>query len=92
MSPTKTPSTQREKRRAKRIEEMLDAGITTVGEFHYIHHAADQGDAITQLRLGEASEAGNGVEANLEQAVAWYRQSAERGNADARAALERLGG
>ena len=23
------------------FEEMLDAGITTVGEFHYIHHAAD---------------------------------------------------
>ena len=24
------------------FEEMLDAGITTVGEFHYIHHAADE--------------------------------------------------
>jgi formimidoylglutamate deiminase len=24
------------------FEEMLDAGITTVGEFHYIHHADDQ--------------------------------------------------
>ena len=26
------------------FEEMLDAGITTVGEFHYIHHAADEGE------------------------------------------------
>lgn len=25
------------------FEEMLDAGITTVGEFHYLHHAADAG-------------------------------------------------
>ncbi|MCP4795475.1 MAG: amidohydrolase family protein, partial [Phycisphaeraceae bacterium] len=35
------------------FEEMLDAGITTVGEFHYIHHAADQGDA-TRWALDEA--------------------------------------
>lgn len=35
------------------FEEMLDAGITTVGEFHYIHHAADQGDA-TRWALDDA--------------------------------------
>ncbi|RPG19664.1 MAG: formimidoylglutamate deiminase [Phycisphaera sp. TMED9] len=27
------------------FEEMLDAGITTVGEFHYIHHADDEDEA-----------------------------------------------
>ena len=26
------------------FEEMLDAGITTVGEFHYVHHAAGDSD------------------------------------------------
>ena len=54
--------------------------------------AAEQGDAITQLRLGEAHEAGRGVPHDLDKALEWYRRAAAAGNAQAREALERLGG
>lgn len=44
------------------FEEMLDAGITTVGEFHYIHHAADEGEAarwaLDEAVLRAARDAG----------------------------------
>ena len=54
--------------------------------------AAERGDAITQLRLGEAYEVGRGVPLDLEQATEWYGRAAAAGNAQAREALERLGG
>ena len=54
--------------------------------------AAERGDAITQLRLGEAYEAGRGVPLDLERAREWYGRAATAGNAQAREALERLGG
>lgn len=54
--------------------------------------AAERGDAITQLRLGEAYEAGRGVEQDLERAREWYGRASAAGNAQAREALERLGG
>ena len=54
--------------------------------------AAERGDAITPLRLGEAYEAGRGVPLDLERAREWYRRAAAAGNAQAREALERLGG
>lgn len=39
--------------------EMRDAGITTVGEFHYLHHAAERQDfAFDRLVLEAAAEAG----------------------------------
>ena len=42
------------------FEEMLDAGITTVGEFHYVHHGADVGrdHALDEAVVRAASEAG----------------------------------
>jgi uncharacterized protein len=54
--------------------------------------AATKGDAVPQLRLGEAYEAGRGVAKDLAEARRWYDESARRGNADAAAALKRLGG
>ena len=48
-------------------------------------------DAITQLRLGEAFEAGRGVARDLERAREWYERAAVAGNRQARDALERLG-
>ena len=54
--------------------------------------AAERGDAITQLRLGEAYEAGRGVPLDPERAREWYGRAAAAGNAQAREALERLGG
>ncbi|MBC03571.1 MAG: formimidoylglutamate deiminase [Phycisphaerae bacterium] len=42
------------------FEEMLDAGITTVGEFHYVHHGADAGrdHALDEAVVRAASDAG----------------------------------
>ncbi len=39
--------------------EMLAAGITTVGEFHYLHHASEEADfALDEAVLRAAAEAG----------------------------------
>jgi formimidoylglutamate deiminase len=44
---------------AQTFREMLDAGITTVGEFHYFHHSAGAQDfAFDELVLHAAVEAG----------------------------------
>ncbi|MGH7549347.1 MAG: formimidoylglutamate deiminase [Gemmatimonadota bacterium] len=44
---------------ATAFREMLDAGITAVGEFHYLHHGADGEDhAFDRLVLNAAAEAG----------------------------------
>ena len=40
------------------FEEMLDAGITTVGEFHYVHHGMDQAGALDHAVLRAAADAG----------------------------------
>ena len=41
------------------FREMLAAGITTVGEFHYIHHAGDEADyRLDDVVLRAASDAG----------------------------------
>ena len=41
------------------FEEMRDAGITTVGEFHYLHHGPDRADgAFDPLVVEAASHAG----------------------------------
>lgn len=41
------------------FREMLAAGITTVGEFHYVHHPAGRGDfALDRVVLDAAAEAG----------------------------------
>ena len=53
--------------------------------------AAEEGDAIPALRLGEAYEAGRGVDRDLDAARRWYGRAAAVGNAAAAEALERLG-
>jgi formimidoylglutamate deiminase len=40
------------------FREMLAAGITTVGEFHYLHHAADADWTFDEAVLAAAREAG----------------------------------
>ena len=42
------------------FEEMLDAGITTVGEFHYVHHGEDRGrdHALDAAVVSAAASAG----------------------------------
>jgi TPR repeat protein len=53
--------------------------------------AATIGDAIPALRLGEFYEGGRGTEADMVKAREWYETSANKGNLEAQAALERLG-
>ncbi|MGH7497396.1 MAG: formimidoylglutamate deiminase [Gemmatimonadales bacterium] len=38
--------------------EMRDAGITTVGEFHYVHHERGEDYGLDEIVLGAAAEAG----------------------------------
>ncbi len=45
--------------------------------------AAEAGDAQAQIMLGEAYNAGVGVEQDYEQAVYWHQEAAEQGHADA---------
>ncbi|MGH7573155.1 MAG: formimidoylglutamate deiminase, partial [Gemmatimonadota bacterium] len=43
---------------ARTFGEMRDAGITAVGEFHYLHHGPDgEGHAFDRLVLDAAAEA-----------------------------------
>ncbi len=44
---------------ARAFAEMLDAGITTVGEFHYLHHSREEEDwAFDRLLVETAAEVG----------------------------------
>jgi formimidoylglutamate deiminase len=43
---------------AKAFGEMRDAGITTVGEFHYVHHERDGDFALDETVLEAAADAG----------------------------------
>ncbi len=43
---------------ARAFAEMRDAGITTVGEFHYLHHDRDEDFAFDQVVLDAAAEVG----------------------------------
>ena len=45
--------------------------------------AADQGDAKAKLRLGIAYEDGEGVKQSDKEAVRWYHEAADQGNANA---------
>ena len=40
------------------FEEMLDAGFTSAGEFHYIHHAAERAWGLDGAVLAAARDAG----------------------------------
>lgn len=52
--------------------------------------AAEQGDSFAQYQLGECYEEGKGVEADGEEALAWYQKAATLGSELAEQALERL--
>lgn len=52
--------------------------------------AAEQGDSFAQYQLGECYEEGKGVEADGEEALAWYQKAADLGSELAEQALERL--
>ena len=51
---------------------------------------AEAGDAFAQLNLGATYDNGLGVERDVEQALYWYQQAAERGLAEAQFNLAHL--
>lgn len=60
----------------------------------WLTKSAEQGQGWSAFILGEMYEKGEGVPANMDEAVRWYKVSAKTSNAygkDARKALERLG-
>ncbi len=62
--------------------------------FEWFKKGADRGDITSRFYLGEMYENGLGTEKNMEEAVKWYRLSAERGDKIAQPgmdALKRLG-
>ncbi len=50
-----------------------------------------KGDAGAMFNLGVCYDNGEGVAKDLKEAVRWYRAAADKGHADAKKALERLG-
>lgn len=57
----------------------------------YLTLASDQGDIYAMFLLGQCYERGRGVRENLKRAIELYRQSAARGNQDARDYLRKIG-
>ena len=57
---------------------------------HWLKLAAEHGSEVAQYCLGLMYEEGEGVENDIELAVEWYRKAANKGNEDAKVALERL--
>ena len=57
-------------------------------EFKNLLKQAENGDANAMYLVGLAYEAGDGIEADMEEAVAWMKGADELCNKDARAWLE----
>ena len=63
------------------ICEVGDLGVTQNHQFaaKWYRHAADQGFALAQFKLGGLYDFGRGVPQDYEEAVRWYRSAAEYG-------------
>ena len=57
-------------------------------KFKNLLKKAENGDADAMYLVGLAYEAGNFVEADINEAIAWMKDSADLGNNDAKAWLE----
>ena len=57
-------------------------------EFKNLLKKAENGDSNAMYLIGLSYEAGDGVEADINEAVAWMKGADELGNKDARAWLE----
>ena len=82
---------------SKRAEKFLEKGNTTFearkyeSAVQYYTRAAKLGNAEAQFRLGWCYYDGTGVEKDLNEAEYWFRKSAEQGEEQAKAALNRIG-
>lgn len=57
----------------------------------YYKISAERGDDVGQCNLANCYENGEGIEANRNKAIGWYRKSAAQGNEKVKTFLERLG-
>jgi TPR repeat protein len=55
-----------------------------------LRRAADEGQPIAQLQLGQLYESGHSLTKDTREAAAWYRKAAAGGNSEAKAALDRM--
>jgi hypothetical protein len=62
----------------------------TAADIESLRQKAEQGDAESQLKLGFCYRNGISVPKDEEQAVSWYRKSADQGDAAAKKELARL--
>ena len=56
-------------------------------EFDTLQKAASKGDILAQRQLGDACARGEGIAANLPEAVKWYRRAAEQGDYESQTRL-----
>ena len=57
----------------------------------WLTKAAERNDSTAQWRLGKFRDESIGVSRNRDEAIKWYRKSAEQGNRDAKARLLEIG-
>lgn len=67
-----------------------DADDPDKAAFDWFSKGADRGDITSRFYLGEMYENGLGTEKNMEEAVKWYKLSAERGDKIAQPAIDAL--
>ncbi|HZX32188.1 MAG TPA: tetratricopeptide repeat protein, partial [Rhodocyclaceae bacterium] len=76
---------------AQRVDKVIatldDAPAERVKRFNKQRQGAEAGDPAAQFALGSMYYQGIGVEANLAQAMDWWRKAAEAGNLDAQLEL-----
>ena len=58
-------------------------GFAETQDIEELRRTAEQGDAETQFRLGQAYSFGRGVPQDSEEAAKWYRRAAEQGHSRA---------
>ena len=51
--------------------------------FHWYNQCATSEDAGAQFNVGQCFELGIGQKVNMDEAIAWYKKSAAKGNQDA---------
>lgn len=61
----------------------IELSDTNPEALQWINLAAESGDGVAQLDLGQRHAAGDGVSQDSQEAIRWYHLSANQGNADA---------
>ena len=83
----------------KILSGIYEEGLESAGvvedkkeSFSFMYKAAEQGDALAQMSIGEMYASGEGVEKDINEAVLWLRKAAEQGDSEAQVVLGSLYG